>query len=272
MLRRRPARAGPRGRRAAGPGSPTPGSTCAPTRAATAATWPSSWTRRCAAASTSCSCARRAWRRGRSWRCWRSSPTPPRRHGALWRSTTGPTSRTRPAPTCCTSARTTCRCRAPAGSSAADMLIGRSTHDRRAGRRGRGRAGRRLLLRRAGAGRRRPSRAGPRPAWTGPVRAPRAPATRPWFAIGGIDAEQAGRGAGRGRQPGGRGPGDHRGGRPEAAARALARPAAAPVPARAGPWVSHLAYLAVLAAACSAPPRWRSCCGPGSTPAGAAGC
>ena len=60
--RRRPAGAGPRGRRwiAGRPARGAPGSTCARTGAATAATWPSSSTPRCAAASTSCSCGRRA--------------------------------------------------------------------------------------------------------------------------------------------------------------------------------------------------------------------
>ena len=73
----------------------------------------------------------------RSWRHSRFLPTRRAATTRCWRSTTGPISRWRRAPTCCTSARTTCRCRSRATSSAGP-LIGRSTHDARPGeRRGR---------------------------------------------------------------------------------------------------------------------------------------
>ena len=67
-----------------GRGWRTPGSTSAPTPAGAPATWPSSWRRRCAAAWTSSSCGRRGWRRARSWPCWTWSRDAARRHGALW--------------------------------------------------------------------------------------------------------------------------------------------------------------------------------------------
>ena len=70
------------------------------------------------------------WRRATSSLRSRCSPTPRAATTRCWRSTTGPISPAPPAPTCCISARTTCRCRSRATSSGRRPLIGRSTHDR----------------------------------------------------------------------------------------------------------------------------------------------
>ena len=82
------------------------------------------------------------------------------------------------------------------------------------------------------------------------------------------------RGAGGGRPPGRRGPRDHRGRRPEAAARALRTrlTAAAPVPPAPGPGEPPRVRRGARGVPARHRRRWRSCCGPGSTRAGAAGC
>ena len=111
----------------------------------------------------------------------------------------------------CTSARTTCRCCWPATSCGADMLVGRSTHDRAQARRQSPTGVDYFCAARAG--RRPPSRGGRRRAGPGGVGGVGGHG-RPWFAIGGIDGNAArrarhGRPARRGgpRAHGSRGPG-----------------------------------------------------------------
>ena len=140
-------------------------------------------------ASTSSSCARRAWRRWTSCdssKCW---PTVAERHGKLWAVNDRADIASPPAPRSCTSARTTCRSRWRA------TIVGDDVIDR-------------PVDSFAGAVRCRgtPNRASttwlPGPTWTTPTK-PGRPAAgtsllthaaavgvggdRPWFAIGGIE-------------------------------------------------------------------------------------
>ena len=214
---------GSRYRRGVHPPARSPGArrrcTCAPTPAASAATWPSSPTRRWPAGSTSSSCGTRArpassgsgrWRRARSWRRWRCSPM--RRAGTARcsRSTTAPTSRVAAGADVLhlgqddLPLRDRPRHRRPAPAD-------RPVHPRpRPGRRRGGRGGRLLLRRPVLAD---PDQAGPpgaRPG-PGPRRRRTAQPDKPWFAIGGIDAQRLPEVLAAGRPPDRRGAGDHRG-------------------------------------------------------------
>ena len=194
------------------PGWPARGSTCAPTGGGGRRPGPVPRRGARPAAWTSCSCGRRAWRRARSSRCLRCSPTHAAGTARCWRSTTGPTSRSPPEPTSCTSARTTCRSRSPGRSSGPGTIIGRSSHSpAQADRRDPSLASTTSAPGRSG--RRRPSQAARHRAWRSSSTCGPAPA-RPWFAIGGIDPGQPGRRARRRRPPRGRGARHHRGRRP----------------------------------------------------------
>ena len=122
--------------RSAASGCTPHASTWSPGAAPAGAPWPRCWSRRCAAASTSCSCARR------TQATRRSSPPRPRPGRSARRpvrccsSTTARTSRSPPAPTASTSGRTTWRSRRPAPSPARSCWSGcRPTRPRRSTRR-----------------------------------------------------------------------------------------------------------------------------------------
>ena len=115
-------------------------------------------------------------------------PTPPARCSS---STTGPTSSPRAAPTACTSARTTAASPPRARAVGPDRIVGRSTHAPDAGRRGRRRPRRRLPRRRPRARDADQARAARPPGWS-TSRWAAANVTTPWFAIGGLDAENVG--------------------------------------------------------------------------------
>ena len=207
-------------------------STSAPTPAATAATSPSSPTPRSPAASTSSSCATRAptarSRRATSWPRSRCSREACARHGALLAvndraDVALAVGRRRAAP----------RPGRPAGRVGAQGRRRRGGHrtlraQRRRDRGGRGRAGRRLLLRGPLLADARPSRAARPRGWTW---------SAPWRGRGAGAAvvrdrrdrrRPARRGAGGRRRAGRRRPGDHRGGRPARRGRGAGRAAAAP--------------------------------------------
>ena len=226
----------------------------------------SSSTRCWPAASTSCSCARRAWRRARSSAPLEVLADACRRHGALLAVNDRADVAHAAGADVLHLGQDDLPVPAARRILGAGVLVGRSTHDRAAGRRGRRRAGRRLLLHRAVLAH--PDQAGPpgarpRPGPRAPPRsAPRPPVVRDRRHRRG----QPRRGARRPGPPGRGGPGDHRGRRP-----ARPRPARRCAPR--------------LRCAADEPVRLRRrccacllgtlplemCCAPASTPAGAVG-